>query len=256
MFNKTFQLESFGLTDVGLVREHNEDVWAAYPTNRLFILADGMGGHSSGEIASKEAVNHLFTLFTSWHDSHIASIAETKMFFANALTQVNSWVYKKGLQDENLKGMGTTLCALFFHHKEAILAHVGDSRIYRLRNKQLELLTEDHSLIAELLALGAMSAQEAETFPYKHILTRAIGTQPKVEPSIASVEVEAGDLFMLCSDGLTNYLSHEQITEILEQDLSLPQLGQALVDLANRNGGGDNITLILIHTSPLFYDLP
>ena len=246
MYSKTFQLESFGLTDIGLVREHNEDVWAAYADCGLFILADGMGGHASGEIASKEAVEYLYTLFKSWASSKNAFAPDATLFFEEAFVKVNKWIYEKGQQEDELRGMGTTLCALFFHQKEVILAHIGDSRIYRSRGEQLTQLTEDHSLVTELLALGAMNSQEAETFPYKHILTRALGTHPKVEPTISTARVELGDLFLLCSDGLTNYIESEQIAEIMQKDLPLARKGHALVDLANEQGGGDNITLILV----------
>jgi PPM family protein phosphatase len=250
VLNKTFQLESFGITDIGLVREHNEDVWAAYPDEKLFILADGMGGHYGGEIASKEAIEQLFILFKKEHLSERTSLEEVKAFFKKAFFKVNTWIYEKGEGSEELKGMGTTLCSLFFHRHAAILAHVGDSRIYRLRSGKLQQLTEDHSLVAELVSLGAMKPEQAEDFPYKHILTKAIGTHPKVEPTITSVEVEPHDVFMLCSDGMTNYANHGQMEEILKTDETLTSKGTGLVALALREGGGDNITLILVDTLP------
>jgi PPM family protein phosphatase len=250
VLHKTFQLESFGITDIGLVREHNEDVWAAYPDEKLFILADGMGGHYGGEIAAKEAIGHLFTLVKKAHLSEGTSLEEVKAFFKEAFFKVNAWIYEKGESREELKGMGTTLCSLFFHHHVAILAHVGDSRIYRLRERKLEQLTEDHSLVAELVSLGAMKPDQAETFPYKHILTKAIGTHQRVEPTIKSIEVAPHDVFMLCSDGMTNYATHRQIEEILTTEETLSSKGGALVDLALRQGGGDNITLILVDALP------
>jgi PPM family protein phosphatase len=247
--NKTFQLESFGITDIGRVREHNEDAWAAYPDHGLFILADGMGGHSAGEIASKEAVTFLYAYVKKWIPSQKISIEEAKAFFKEAYSEVNSRIYEKGEQDQELKGMGTTLCSLFFLQKRVIVAHVGDSRIYRLRKSKLEPLTEDHSLVCELLALEAIQPEEVEAFPYKHILTRAIGTHPRVASTINSADVEPHDLFMLCSDGLSNYVPCEQMEEILTTDASLSHKGQALVDLAMEQGGGDNVTLILVDTS-------
>lgn len=246
MAQHVFQLDSFGISDVGLIRELNEDSWAAYPDERLFLLADGMGGHASGEIAAKEAINSLYHLFKTWPPTENISVENAKDFFKGAFTKVNAIVHGEGEKNPQLKGMGTTLCSLFFLRNAAILTHVGDSRIYRLRGRSLEQLTEDHSLVSELLSLGVVRKEEAETFPYKHILTRAIGTHPRVESAIKSIEVDADDLFMLCSDGLTNYASDQQIETILNEELPLSQKGRALVDLAIEQGGGDNVTLILV----------
>lgn len=241
-----FQIHCFGISDIGLVREHNEDVWVAHPEEGLFILADGMGGHAAGEVAAKESVDYLYDLFQKSKTSNEKSVEEVCKLFKDALQEVNTAVYKEGKADKNLEGMGTTICVLYLHHSEAILVHVGDSRIYRLRHQTLKQLTEDHSLVSELIAVGAVKSEEANTFPYKHILTRAIGTQPKVEPTVSSVTIESNDLFMLCSDGLTNYVKDHEIQEILSTSHSLEEKGKQLVHLANEHGGGDNITLILI----------
>ena len=246
MPNRTHHLQSFGITDIGLVREHNEDTWAAYPEHRLFILADGMGGHLAGEIASKESADHLYSLFVEWNPSLKTTVDEAKVFFKNAFVRVNSWIYEQGEGDEELKGMGTTLCSLFIHQAWAVLTHVGDSRIYRFRGSKLDQLTEDHTLVSELISLGAMKSEESESFPYKHILTRAIGTHAKVEPTLNIVSVEPSDVFLLCSDGMTNYVGVEQMEEILQKKASLARKAQNLVDLAIEQGGGDNITLILV----------
>lgn len=252
MPHKTLQLESFGITDIGLVRDHNEDVWAAYPEEGFFLLADGMGGHACGEIASNEAVEHLYQLFKSWHLAQEISSSKAKAFFEEAFVKVNTYIYKQGRHDDELKGMGTTLLSLFFLKQEAIIAHVGDSRIYRFRAGQLEPLTEDHSLVAELMALGAVESAEADSFPYKHILTRAIGTHPQVEPTLATIQVEPQDLFLMCSDGLTNYVTPSQITRVLQTSNPLNTKGQDLIDLAIQNGGADNVTVVLVEIG---YDL-
>lgn len=244
MSNKVLHLVSFGVSDVGLVRAHNEDVWSAYPECGLFILADGMGGHSAGEVAAKEAVEYLYALFID-EDLAATSLDEGLLFFEEAFDKINLRIYQQGQQDEELRGMGTTLCALFLQPQGAVLTHVGDSRIYRLRDSQLMQLTEDHSLVNEMIALGASKSRSAETFSYKHILTRAIGTHPTVEATLSTISVEPHDLFMLCSDGLTNYVNDEQIGKILEREDSLQQRGEALILLAKNQGGGDNITLIL-----------
>ncbi len=244
MVSKTYRLESFGISEIGLVREHNEDAWAAYPEEGLFILADGMGGHLAGEVAAHEAIEHLHQLSQSWLADQ--KCHDPEKFFREAFLQVNTWVYEKGQEDDTLHGMGTTLCSLCFCGPTAVVAHIGDSRLYRLRGKHLEQLTEDHSLVSELVALGAMPKSEAETFPYKHILTRAVGTHSKVEPTVHTLAVEPFDLYLLCSDGLTNYISHEQIEEVLLSPASLAKMAESLVSLALEQGGGDNITLILI----------
>jgi PPM family protein phosphatase len=246
MSQKILSFESFGITDIGLVRDHNEDVWAAYPEEGFFLLADGMGGHACGEVASKEALHILYSLFTEWYSSGQTVPSKAKAFFEEAFAKVNGQIYQQAQRDEVLKGMGTTLCALFFLKKEAIIAHVGDSRIYRYRANQLEQLTEDHSLVAELMALGAVASAEADSFPYKHILTRAIGTQPQVEASLATIQIEPEDLFLLCTDGLTNYVTNIQINRIIESYHSLEEMGKALINQAKQNGGGDNITAILV----------
>lgn len=246
MPHKLLQLESFGMTHVGLVREHNEDVWAAYPEQGLFLLADGMGGHACGEIASKEAVKYMHALFDKWNPPVTVVASKAKAFFEEAVVDVNTYIYQQGLIDDELKGMGTTLCALFFLKKEALVTHVGDSRVYRFRAGKLDALTEDHSLVAELIALGAVASAEADSFPYKHILTRALGTQPTVEPTLSVVQVEPRDIFLLCSDGLTNYVTSDQISRVLQTDYPINSKGQALVDLAIHNGGGDNVTIILV----------
>lgn len=245
MLNTTFEINYFGISDIGLVREHNEDVWLACPEKGLFLLADGMGGHAAGEVAAKEAVGRLSQLLMEWGPPKDATLAQAEAFFRDAVTQVNEWVYYKGHTDSTMSGMGTTLCALLFMQGHVILAHVGDSRIYRYRRPLLRQLTEDHSLASELLALGAMDTKDIEKFPYKHILTRAIGTHQTVEPTMNAVEIEPNDLFLICSDGLTNYVTDKEMAAILSQKLSLKERGHQLIDLAKEHGGGDNITVVL-----------
>lgn len=242
----TSQIACAGISDIGLVRDHNEDVWAAYPEYGLFVLADGMGGHAAGEIAADESVSYLHELVKKWHPSKHTSPDDAIAFFREALIKVNTAIYQKGQQEPSLSGMGTTICALYFLDMHAILAHVGDSRIYRLRDRTLEQLTEDHSLVSELVSLGAMKENESESFPYKHILTRAIGTNSVVEPTVNYLSVYPEDRYLLCSDGLTNYVRDNELEAILNQDLSLDKQAQKLVALANEHGGGDNITLVLV----------
>ncbi len=249
-----FVIESFGLSDIGLMREHNEDVWVTCPESNLFLLADGMGGHAAGEVAAKEAATVLLGLTKQWQPTKQTTPIEAVSFFREAIPKVNAHIFEHAANDSSLTGMGTTLCALFFFKGHAILTHVGDSRIYRMRGKQLDQLTEDHSLVAELVGLGAMKPHETGTYPYKHVLTRAVGTHRSVEPTVNYLLVEEGDLFMLCSDGLTNMVADEEIAGILDSELALCKKSEALIELANERGGGDNITTVLVEVKGV--DLP
>lgn len=234
------------MSDVGLVRDHNEDVWAVYPDIKLYIVADGMGGHAAGEIAAQESITRLHELVQSWRPSNPNSVEEATAFFKEALIKVNATIYQKGQSEPSLSGMGTTICSLYLMQDHAILSHIGDSRIYRMRKRKIEQLTQDHSLVAELVALGTMKADASETFPYKHVLTRAIGTRLPVEPTVNAVSVENEDGYFLCTDGLTNYVEKSEIEEILNRPLSLQEQAQLLINLANAHGGGDNITLVIL----------
>lgn len=258
MTKTIFKINSYGISDVGLVREQNEDRWAAFPEYGLFILADGMGGHLGGEVAAEEAVDQMSTRICSWPEDDQVAVEKKVASLREAILAMNAAIYKKGQADESLHGMGTTLCLLYTYNTHAILAHVGDSRIYRLRDKQVEQLTEDHSLVNELMGMGVGGEEDAETCSYKNILnknilTRAVGTQPKVKPSIHIYPLQPDDLFMLCSDGLTNYVSKAEIGQLLTSGGSLQEKAEAFVSLAKGHGGGDNITLILVNIGD---DLP
>lgn len=242
-----FSYEASGLSDIGLVRENNEDVWAEIEELNFFVLADGMGGHQAGEVASREAVSHLLRLirkrFATAKKKGLKDIAK---LLRRALIQVNSIVYKIGKSEGELKGMGTTLCALFLSDEGAVLAHVGDSRIYRLRRGKLEQLTKDHSLFRELVELGQLSEHFASDFAYKNIITKAIGTEPKVDPTVMETDVRAKDLFLLCTDGLSDLLRVEEIKEVLARPHSADQIVEELIHAAKAKGGHDNITVVLV----------
>jgi PPM family protein phosphatase len=246
MLKTTYQVAWCALSDIGLVRDCNEDRWAAYPDIGLFLLADGMGGHLAGEIAAEEAVRHLGEGIKQFHQERDDPLEQLIDDFYQAYAETNSYIFEKGHEDPTLQGMGTTLASIYFVQNEAIVANVGDSRIYRYRSQRLVQLTEDHSLVNELLAIGAIKEEEALTFPYKHILTRAIGTHPTVIPSIQLIDVRPKDLYLLCTDGLNNFVSDEELAKELKQQIELKQQAFNLVDLAKKNGGGDNITILLI----------
>lgn len=224
-----------GLSDIGLFRPNNEDVWAAHPASGLFALADGMGGHQAGEIAAKEATLQLLRSFKPGDDPIEA--------LRVAIEEANRKVYEKGRSSEHLTGMGTTLCCLYWNQTSVVYAHVGDSRIYRLRNGKLEQLTKDHSLLSRWEMLGKTSH---EPYPYKNIITRAIGTARKVVPEISSTPFEPKDLFLLCSDGLSDALTLQDIEKVIERSDTLQMAASRLVEKAKINGSNDNITVLLI----------
>lgn len=242
-------LLSFGLSDIG-VRTNNEDVWAACTEIGFFALADGMGGHQAGEVAAKEAIEHLSDSVKriktldphEWMD-------ELRL----AIEKANQYVYLLGKNDDSLNGMGTTLCCLIWAKEAVIYAHVGDSRIYRLRDGKLELLTQDHSLFAKWLQAG----KESHTpFPYKNVITRAVGTAPKANPEIAVCSHQPGDLFFLCSDGLSDVLSLEEIEITLNNSQGLESASKALIQKAKIKGSSDNITILMVQRNASAENLP
>lgn len=235
-----------GISDVGRVRKNNEDVWANLADIHCYILADGMGGHQAGEIAAKEAVDTLCRHLKKQLKTGSKSLEETKALIASAFQAVNSHVYKLGKSAHELKGMGTTLCLLHLHPEGAILAHAGDSRIYRLRDKKLQLMTEDHSLLSELSSRGKLTQEEASTFHYKNIITKAVGTEPQLEPTIISEPYKTKDLFLLCSDGLSDLLTIKEMEEVLLKAHSLSEAASQLVSLSKMKGGHDNITVLIV----------
>jgi protein phosphatase len=231
-----------GLSDIGLSRPNNEDVWAAVPEMGFFALADGMGGHQAGEVAAKVAVDELCRRVQT-------SSLDPVLTLRLAIEKANEKVYEKGKKNQTLNGMGTTLCCLYWTQEAVIYAHVGDSRIYRFRKNKLEQLTQDHSLFAKWLSQG--QAKTCETpYPYKNVITRAIGTAKRVTPEIAMAEYESGDLFILCSDGLTDALPFKDMEKILERSDSLDAAAARLIEKAKIKGSNDNITVLLIQHEP------
>lgn len=240
-----YQVSVTCLSDIGLIRQNNEDACKLLKDEQFYVLADGMGGHQAGEVASRETVERLCALFHERFDACPKNIAKAEEFLKNLIQEVNGAVYRIGRESPDLRGMGTTLCCIFLHPEGLIYAHVGDSRIYRLRKEKFEPLTHDHSLLQELIELGQLSEQQAEEFLYKNIITRAIGTEPYVEPTVAHASLEPGDRVLLCTDGLTDLLSEDEIKEVI---LSHPEedVVKQLVKKAKQKGGNDNITVILV----------
>jgi protein phosphatase len=241
-----YHVEASGLSDVGLIRENNEDVFATLPHIPFFALADGMGGHVAGEVAAAETVHALCDLVERQvHEkpSYLAGSSEVYQLLKSAIQRVNRHVYQMSARMQELNGMGTTLCCLLFHKEGLTYAHVGDSRIYRFRNNTLELLTQDHSLLKDLLKSG--NFEEKKKKFYKNIITRAMGTGPRVSPTIGEGEVREGDVYMMCSDGLSDLLTLREMQLILSGSNGIAETAPALITSAKKKGGHDNITVVL-----------
>ena len=222
------------ITDAGRRRRRNEDAYVFEPP--LFAVADGMGGAQAGEIASRIAASVLRdSAGQAGSDAVVALIQEA-----------NRRVYEAAATDEARSGMGTTMTAALVEDGSVCIGHVGDSRAYRVRSGRLEQLTEDHSLVAELVRSGRLSREEAEVHPQRSVITRVLGTDPEVDVDTFSIETHAGDVFMICSDGLTSMVDDAAILGIVEQNRSsLEKTARLLVDAANKGGGEDNITILL-----------
>ena len=233
------------LTDVGQKRTNNQD-YVNHFVNRagrtMIILADGMGGHRAGNIASEMAVTDLGV---AWVDTQIDSVNEVREWFAHYLEIENQKIHQLG-QDEAYRGMGTTLEAVAFIDNQAIYAHIGDSRIGLIRGEEYHQLTSDHSLVNELLKAGQLTPEEAETHPQKNIITQSIGQKDEIQPDFGMITLESGDYLLLNSDGLTNMISVEQIVHIVNSPGFVEEKTSRLVAAANEAGGLDNITVALI----------
>ena len=228
-------VEQAGRTDVGRQRTANEDSLVVQPP--LFAVADGMGGAKAGEVASAVAVQAVEGARESGEP------AEAQL--AGIVRDANRRIYDLAVADESRRGMGTTLTLAKVHGDEVSLAHVGDSRAYRLRDGQLGQLTRDHSLVAELERSGQITAEAAEHHPQRSIITRALGPEPDVEVDTYTLAGRDGDVFLICSDGLTSMISDDEVGSILRSASTLDGAADALVRAANQSGGKDNITVIL-----------
>lgn len=245
---RTFSPTSCGKSDIGLIRTNNEDSWLVDHSHNIFILCDGMGGHLAGEIASQEAVAAFASLVRKQQvaDDRKSTLKKKLEQLRAVIQGVNASVYDLGKSDRELRGMGTTLCCVYFHRSTMIVGHVGDSRVYLLREGELSLLTQDHSLMLEMLELGELHRRDVRDCAYKNIITRAIGVSPLVEPALQTVEMADGDRILLCSDGLSDMLSSSEIEAIINKNSTEQRAVDQLLFSANKKGGNDNITAILI----------
>ena len=228
-------VEKAALSDVGRARQGNEDSFLE--RSPLFAVADGMGGARAGEVASGIAVGTF--------DEEPQPDASPEERLAAVATAANQRIYSLAQEDASYAGMGTTFTAVLVTGNEIAIGHVGDSRLYRWRDGELERLTDDHSLVEEFVRQGKLTPEEAEVHPQRSIITRALGPEPRVEVDTLTYPARPGDVYLACSDGLTGMISEPDVAEILRDTISLDEAAQALIDAANRNGGRDNITVVL-----------
>jgi protein phosphatase len=234
-------------SDVGRRRETNEDRYAVEPELGLYLVSDGMGGHVAGQIASELATEAAVRAIKSLE--HVPATLTERLRYAVA--RANQEVHLEAREKPELAGMGTTLVALLAREGRVALAHVGDSRAYLVREGQIRQLTEDHSLVGELLRRREITEKVARKHPQRHVLTRALGVREVVEPDLAEMSSSSGDVFVLCSDGLTNHVRDAEIAEMIAEETDLESACKRLVDLANDRGGEDNTTLVLVRIDDL-----
>ena len=247
------KLRCVGATDTGRVREHNEDTIGTDPDVGLVVLADGMGGYKSGEVASGIAVRTLLGLIKEWVELQDLTVTDLGtglsrpgILLRDAIHRANKIIYQTARTQPNCEGMGTTVVAGLFFDDKLTIAHVGDSRMYRLRDNRLEQVTQDHSLMQELVSRGFYTPEEAARAAAKNFVTRALGVEPTVEVEITEIPVVKDDLFLLCSDGLSDMVEDDDIQLTISTfGANLETLARQLVLLSNENGGRDNISVVL-----------
>jgi serine/threonine protein phosphatase PrpC len=247
------------LSDVGRARPNNEDAVGEEPEIGLIVLADGMGGYNAGEIASGIAITTIVdvakrrwpTLAHGTVDSESGYSAEALML-KGAIEEAHRTIYQVSQSQPQCAGMGTTVVACLFHDDRLSIAYVGDSRLYRYRRGVLEQVTRDHSLVEELVARGHYSREDAGKLVRKNIVTRALGVEPDVLVDVLEDTAEIGDVVLLCSDGLTDMVTDEQISNALAAHAGLDTAAQALVGLANDGGGKDNVSVVLARVEASF----
>ncbi len=241
------------ITDVGKVRDHNEDAIGSDADMGLMVLADGMGGYNAGEVASEIAVQTITELAAEGatredrndRDPQTGMMRQS-IVLRDAISRANKIIYQTAQSQTHCEGMGTTLVAAMFYDNKVSIAHVGDSRAYRLRNEQFEQLTMDHSLLQELVDRGFYSEEEAQRSTNRNYVTRALGVEPTVEVEVQEFDVLPEDIYLLCSDGLPDMVEDEDIhLTISTFNASLDVVGQQLVKLANDHGGRDNVSVML-----------
>jgi PPM family protein phosphatase len=238
------------MTDQGRVRLHNEDAGGIFVNqdgHRLAIVADGMGGHRAGDVASEMTISQLKHEWEAANGIITADEAET--WLKEHIKSVNSMLLDHAINHSECDGMGTTIVAAISTNRFVTIANIGDSRCYLLNESGFKQVTEDHSLVNELVRSGQISKEDAEHHPRKNVLLRALGTEKTVEMDIKTIIFEEGDILLLCSDGLSNKVSEQEMIGILQSEESLERKAGTFISRANENGGEDNITLVIVEFS-------
>lgn len=236
-------------SDVGLKRKVNEDrvAFCTRPDQfKLAILADGMGGHNAGDVASEMAIIAMQNLFQQANDTQLSSIENRKEWLRDAVSHINYEIYRYSLSNEGCQGMGTTLIAVIIDGLDCVISHVGDSRVYHFTNEEVTLITRDHSYVNILVENGEISEEEAQHHPKKNFILKALGTESSIQPDFYELTLKPDSYLLVCSDGLSNKLSTTEMAAIITLPMTLKEKGQKLVQLANDSGGEDNISLILM----------
>ncbi|MEW5854947.1 MAG: Stp1/IreP family PP2C-type Ser/Thr phosphatase [Myxococcota bacterium] len=249
------KVTAVGQTNVGMKRTHNEDTFLLVEDQSLFVVADGMGGHACGEVASQMAVENLARFFKetseneeiTWPFKEEKGLRYDENRLVTAIKLANLRIYESSTSEARYRGMGTTVVGSLFSNGTVYIGHVGDSRCYRLRASQLEQITEDHSLLNDYIRANKLTPEEIEAFPHKNVIVRALGMKETVQVDISRLEPMPNDIFLLCSDGLSGPVSDPEIQEIMNAHVhDLDAMASALIQRANDNGGPDNITAVLI----------
>ena len=244
-------------TDVGMKRTHNEDYFSLMEDEQLFIVADGMGGHSSGEVASRMAAETVSEFYqrtkdedATWPYKMDRNLSYIENRLVCGIKLANYKIYEAASKDIRYKGMGTTIVTSLVSGDKIYLAHVGDSRAYRVRSGNLDQVTRDHSLLEDYKdAKPDMTEEEERNFPHKNVITRALGMRDTVQVDVKTEDVADGDIYLLCSDGLSGMITDDHIEKILTSSDDLELMVSELVDQANRAGGVDNCTVLIVHCS-------
>jgi protein phosphatase len=254
------KIQAAGLSDRGLKRGHNEDSLSLVPDLGLFIVADGMGGHNAGEVASRQAIESVVEFLqrtsqdadVTWPFPTNKNLNDTENTIVSAVKLANRTVCNLSLEHQEYAGMGTTLVSMLLDpdRRHAVVAHVGDSRCYLLRSGQLSQVTMDHSWVSEQLAKNIITAEEAKNHRWKNVITRALGNKLDVEVDVQTQEIQPGDVYLLCSDGLSSMIDDDTIERIMIESPGLEECLQGLIRAANAAGGLDNITAILVRFIP------
>lgn len=253
------QFKACGKTDKGLSRSNNEDRFGIFEDPMLLIVADGMGGHAAGEIASQIAVETTFDQIKKFYTSaqkfskvFDPKLSEEAKQLSAAIRAANQVIFLAAQDKKAWRGMGTTIAAVWLTSLErALIAHVGDSRVYLVRDKTIRQLTKDHSIIGEQIQQGLLTQEEARNSRIKNFITRALGHRQEIEVDVAELAIQPGDILLLCTDGLNTMVSDEEILSIVSQEKELAEKCDKLIEQANQNGGRDNTAVILAQSSQL-----